>query len=186
MLKYTLCKLFTLLFLIIALPALSACSPKYNWREVRGNDASFVVLLPDKATSMTRQINLNGESLMMTMTAAEVDGTSFAVGYAQLSDAKLAPAALNSMKAALVQNINGTIRHEQPDINRPAAHMEQTDAIDIEAIGRRLTRTSSEPLLLIGHFAAKGKRVYQVIVLGDEKTVPREEANTFISSFKPN
>jgi hypothetical protein len=175
-----------LFLMAAALPILSACDPKYNWREVHGKDASFVVLLPDKPVSMSRPINLNGEPVTMTMTAAEVDGVNFAVGYVQVSDAKLAPAALNSMKTALVKNINGAIKHEQPPAAQSVAEGQQTNATDIEATGTRATNSGAEPLLLIGHFAVKGNRVYQVIVLGSEKAVPREEANTFLSSFRPD
>jgi hypothetical protein len=37
---------------------------------------------------------------------------------------------------------------------------------------------------LRGHFAAQGKRFYQVIVVGKENAVTPEQADQFISSFK--
>jgi len=168
------------LLLLAMLAALSGCSPKYNWREIANKDAGFTVLLPDKPASLSRLVNLNGETVTMTMTAAEVDDISFAVGTARLSDAKLAPTALVAMKSALVANIGGKIKRDSSmDKNGAAA---AADAIDIEATGSRAS--NGEPLLLLGHFEAKGSRVYQVVVLGNEKTVPREEATTFLSSFK--
>jgi len=181
--KNTVSKRFALLFLLGAL-FLGACNPKYNWREVQGKDAPFVVLLPDKPVTVTRNVNLGGASVPMTMTAAEVDGVSFAVGYVLLTDANRAPEALNAMKSALLRNINGTIK-ATPSANPQApATSEANGNNDIEAIGRR--NGGGEPLLLLGHFAAKDNRIYQVIVLGNEKAVSRDEAKTFLSSFKLN
>lgn len=173
-------KRFPLILLLSAGAFLLAdCSPKYNWREVRGKDAPFMVLLPDKPVTVSRSINLDGEAVTMTMTAAEVDGVNFAVGYVALADANRAQTALSAMKTALVRNINGTI-----NAPAPASQQEQTanGTIDIEALGR--SGAGSEPLLLLGHFEAKDKRAYQVIVLGKEKAVSREEARTFFTSFK--
>jgi hypothetical protein len=52
----------------------------------------------------------------MTMTAAEIDGVVFAVGSAQLADAAQAPAAIEAMQTAMVNNIGATVtaaRHGQ-------------------------------------------------------------------------
>jgi hypothetical protein len=177
--KYLLSKLHVLLPAALLL-LLAACSPKYNWREIHGKDGSFTVLLPDKPVSMTRKINLDNQQVEMTMTAAEVDGVSFAVGYAQLADAKSAAAALNMMKEAMLHNINGVIRTPSTaasSANQPAG------AADIEAIG---TGNDGRPVLLRAHFEAKGNRVYQAVALGNEQAMPHEEIDTFLSSFKPN
>jgi hypothetical protein len=166
---------------MIGIFLLVACSPKYNWREVRGKDAPFVVLLPDKPVTASRDINLDGMTLSMTMTAAEVDGVTFAVGYVVLADSKQAEAALSAMKTALVRNINGMVK---PSSNSQGQTATATN--DIEASGSRNSGNSIEPLLLLGHFEAKDRRAYQVIVLGNEKAVSREEAGTFLASFKLN
>ncbi|HXA47241.1 MAG TPA: hypothetical protein VNW52_06405 [Burkholderiaceae bacterium] len=162
-----------MLALLLSVLCLAACSPKYNWREVRGKDARFVVLLPDKPTTLTRDINLDGITVAMTMTAAEVDGVNFAVGYVDVADGTRAAAALNAMKTALIGNIHGSIKPATPGT-----------AIELEALGHR--NDSSDALLLLGHFETKGNRAYQVIVLGSEKAVIRDEAMTFFNSFKSN
>ncbi|HSY25985.1 MAG TPA: hypothetical protein VK832_00630 [Burkholderiaceae bacterium] len=172
------------LFLLTGIFFLAACSPKYNWREVHGKDAPFVVLLPDKPVTATRDINLDGMSLSMTMTAAEVDGVTYAVGYVVLAEDKQTATALNAMKTALVRNINGTVKPSTNSQGQTAAAT--NDASNIEVSGSRNNGNGSEPLLLLGHFEAKDRRAYQVIVLGNEKAVSREEASTFLTSFKVN
>jgi len=162
-----------LLCVVVALLSLTACSPKYNWREVHGKDTPFVALFPDKPVTVTRAVNLDGQPINMTMTAAEVDGVSFAIGCATLADSSQSAATLHTMKAAMLRNIGGKPKN---------ADIDQTE--DIEASGTRDKDGASEPLLLLGHFAAKGNRVYQVIVLGKETAVLRDEAHTFLTSFQ--
>ena len=167
-------KKFTLALLMAA--ALSACSPQYDWRDYRANDAPYAVLFPAKPASQTRTVKLGELDVSMTMTAAEVDGVVFAVGSAQLADAARAPAALEAMKTALVNNIAATVTK-----SAASASGAQT-VLDIEAKGSR----SGEPMLLIGRFIAKDKRIYQVIVMGREKNIVRDTVETWFASFKLN
>lgn len=169
---------------MIAACALSACSPKLDWRDYRSNDAPFTALFPDKPATFTRTIDLDGMSVSMTMTAAEVDGTTFAVGSAEVADPAKARAALNAMKVALVRNIGGTVKSEKTASADSSANgvMQQKTSIDMEASGSR----NGVPMLLAGRFLARDKRIYQVIVLGPEKRVVRDSIETFLGSVKLN
>jgi hypothetical protein len=158
------------LALLLAL-TLSACSPKYDWRDYRSNDAPYAVLFPGKPATQTRGIKLDQLEVSMTMTAAEVDGVIFAVGSAQLPDAALAPAAVEAMKTALVNNIGASVAD-----NKSAA----AGTLDVE--GRR----NGEPMRLIGRFVAKDKRIYQVIVMGNANNIVQDNVDTYLSSFKLN
>jgi len=154
---------------------LSACSPKLDWREVQGNSVPYSVLMPAKPTSFSRPVNLDGIQVTMTMTAAEVDDVTFAVGTAELPDAAQAPRALEAMKKAMVNNIQGTIRSEKPTGAAAAPTI-----IDIEATGT----ANGQSKILYARFTTKGKWVYQAIILGKEKTIAPETVETFFSSFK--
>ena len=165
---------------------LLACSPKFDWREVRGKDAPFVVVLPAKSSSIARQINLDGAKVTMQMTAAEVDGVTFAVGSAELPDAAKARAALPAMKNALVNNIKGSVKSESAAsaAETSAAGSQQDSALSIEAEGVR--GAAAEPTLLIARFIAQDRRIYQLVVIGSPQAVSREAVDTFLTSFKPN
>lgn len=65
---------------ILLLALLAGCTPGHDWREVRNSDAAFVVLMPAKPSTLTRQIDLDGVKVSMTMTAAEIDTVTYAVG----------------------------------------------------------------------------------------------------------
>jgi hypothetical protein len=94
---------------VFACAALAACSPKFNWRDYNSQEAPFRAMFPDKPASHTRTVDLDGMKVEMTMTAADVDGTMFAIGTAEAPDADKAEAALAAMKTALVKNIGATI-----------------------------------------------------------------------------
>jgi hypothetical protein len=161
----------TLPILVLSAVLLAACSPEYNWRQYDSPDAPYGVLFPDKPASYTRTVNLAGNSVAMTMTAAEVNKTVFAVGTGEAPDAAAAQAALSSMKAALVRNIGADVTDEKKHAG---------SALDIEARGVR----NGQPMRLVGHFEARGTRFYQVIVLGPDGSVPDEQVEQFMTSFK--
>lgn len=164
------------LSLILATLLLAGCSPQFNWRDYSSPDAPFRVMFPDKPATHTRSVDLDGMSVNMTMTAAQVDGTMFAVGSAEAPDAARAQAALVAMKTAMVRNIGATITREK---FRPASAT-GPEAIDIEATGS----ANGAPMKLIGHFEARNKRFYQVIVMGRATAMPPDQVEMFMTSFK--
>lgn len=167
----------------LALLLLAGCSPSLNWRQVQGVDAPFVVLLPAKPATLSRRIDLDGIQVTMSMTAAEVDGVTFAVGSVVLPDAALAPKALQAMKLALVRNINGSIQSEQATAAAQAAGT--SSSVDVVATGT-LDR-GNVPARLLARFAARDQRVYQIIVVGSGSAmhaIGTDAAETFFTSFK--
>src|SRR5206468_1898405 len=93
-----------LLSVLLAGLLLGACNPTYNWRDYASPDAPYRVMFPAKPASFTRTIDLDGMQVSMTMTAAEVDGTTFAVGSAEAPDEAHARAAVPAMVQALTRN----------------------------------------------------------------------------------
>ncbi|MGV8898645.1 MAG: hypothetical protein ACOH2B_05275 [Burkholderiaceae bacterium] len=162
--------------LLVVLCLLAACSPRLNWRQVDGVDAPFAVLMPAKPSTLSRSIDLDGLPVTMSMTAAEVDGVTFAVGVIDLPDAASAPRALQAMKLALVRNINGSIESEK--INDSNSF----DVVATGSIGR-----SNQPARLLAHFAARDQRVYQVIMVGTGSAmnaIGTDASESFFTSFK--
>lgn len=152
--------------------ALCACSPKFDWRDYRSTVAPYAVLFPSKPASHTRSVNLDGQTAAMTMAATDIDGTLFAVGSAELADADKAQVAVQAMKTAMLRNIGA-----------PGAQETIRDGgFEVEARGARAGAT----VTLHGRFLARGKRVYQVVVIGPENAVSKENVDTFLRSFKVN
>ncbi|MES3022497.1 MAG: hypothetical protein V4857_13035 [Pseudomonadota bacterium] len=172
----------TIVACTLASLALLACSPKYNWRDYTSADASYSVLFPDKPVSHKRSIDLDGMQVEMTMTAAQVDGITFAVGSAQAPDAAKAEAALAAMQTALLRNIDAKIAKQSSakEASAGPAGALRSARIDLEATGVQ----KGVPMRLVGRFEARDKRFYQVIVMGKDNVVPREQVEMFMSSFK--
>jgi hypothetical protein len=160
--------------LLLAL-TLSACSPKYDWRDFRSSDAPYAVLFPGKPDTQTRSIKLDQLDVNMTMSAADIDGVVFAVGSVQLADAALAPAAVEAMKTAMVKNINATITSSKTLPN---------GAQEVDASGSG--GGNGRAMRMVGRFLAKDKRVYQVVVVGPAQEISAEPVDTFLTSFKLN
>jgi len=165
----------------LVLPVLLACSPKYNWRDYASPDAPYRVTFPAKPASVTRDIDLDGMRVAMTMTAAEVDGATFAVGAAQAQDPARAQAALEAMKLALLRNIDATAQQGASASATAASGNGATrTALEVDATGR----ANGAPMRLVGHFEARSKRFYQVIVMGRPDALPPEQLDQFFTSFK--
>ncbi|MGF2507827.1 hypothetical protein ACQUWY_19585, partial [Ralstonia pseudosolanacearum] len=63
---------------------LLACSPRYDWRTVQSAEGGYSVDYPGKPTAEARPVIIAGQRLPMTMQAASIDGTLFAVGVVEL------------------------------------------------------------------------------------------------------
>lgn len=168
------CRLITLSAMLL----LAACSPRHDWREVHGDSVPWVVLLPAKPVSMAREVHLDGVAVTMTMTAARVDGTSFAVGSAGLPDGASASVALQAMKKIMLRNIQGTVISEKTIVPAPGA----TALLEVEATGHS---PDGQPLHMVARFGASGRNVCQAVMLGHEKDWSAEAADTFLASFRP-
>lgn len=168
--------LTTILSGLLAAGVLTACNPKFDWRDYRSPDAPYAVLFPGKPATQTREINLDGQQVKMNMAAAEVDGITFAVGSTELADAEKAQAAITAMKTAMLKNLAASVTKEK------SAAESGAKSIEIEAKGSR----NGEAMVLLGRFVAKDKRAYQIIVVGREKHLVQDAVDTFMTSFKLN
>lgn len=155
---------------------LVACSPKFNWREVRGTESPFTVLLPAKPASVSREMTLNGIMLNMHMTAADVDGISFAIGSAQVSDTSKIPGVLDAMQQGMLKNIHGV----------PEKQFAQTGTLPAKDVVAYGTLANGQPVKFVGRFVAHGTWVYQIVIIGKEKSLTPEVVDTFMTSFKTN
>lgn len=155
---------------------MAGCDPALNWREVSGNDAGYVVLLPAKPTSFERSVDLDGLPVMMHMTAAEANGVSFAVATATVDDAAQRTHALMAMQTAMTRNIQGEIREK-----KTIAMKNGLTAVQIHATGK--AARSGKPVALFARFLTHKTSVFQVVALGPAEKLDAETADTFLNSF---
>lgn len=160
----------TAVFAVIA--ALTACSPKFDWRDYRSAEAPYSALFPGKPATHTRTVNLGGQEASMTMAASDVDGTMFAIGSTELATPAAAQLAAQAMKTAMIRNIGGV----------PAKEDAKDGGVELVAHGTNAGRAID----LHGRFVARGNRAYQAVVIGPARAMDREAIETFLTSFKPD
>lgn len=162
------------------------CSPAFDWREVRGAQAPYVILMPAKPTSSTRDIDLGGVSISMTMTVARTDDISFSIGSGKLAQASAADAALLAMKTSLLRNTNAVVRKESASTTADGIKLltlEGTFSIGPTSTPNKPTDAGGT--LLAARFAARNGYVYQVVAYGPEKALSGQVLDTFLTSFHP-
>lgn len=148
---------------------LAGCFPKFDWREVRGTDAPYTILMPGKPASLTQIVRLGEMDVPMQMSATDVDGISFAIGCVKITDANQAERMLAAMKQGMLNNIQATVTKET-----------QKNGDNIEAIGQL---PNGERIKLIGRFVARSGWAYQVIMVGREKAMKPDVVDTFMTSL---
>lgn len=169
------------LVLLIVMAA-AACSPKFDWREIRNEDNFFQVLMPGKAASANREINLNGVKTTMYMTATDVQGISFSVAYVKVVQSELEQetskkqqeVAFEAMKTGMLNNIQG--QWVSVDQNR----------IPKNTLLAQGQSPSGKKLKMLARFEKRSDYLIQIIMLGDEKAFNAEAADMFFDSFKWN
>ncbi len=181
-LSFTLSSNFLLRAVLAALISccLSACSPTFDWREVRDPTAGYSVLMPGKPSTHTRPVLLNGMTLDMGMRAVEVNQIMFAIGQVRLADSSSAAATLTIMKNQLLASSSTTSTREKII---PAADGRGT-MIEVEAGGAPGAGNSGQSRALYGRFISKDAALYQVLIVGPKNKITDEMVETFLTSFK--
>ncbi|MDF9432854.1 hypothetical protein EM868_24205 [Cupriavidus gilardii] len=177
----------------LAVAALLACSPRYDWRTIQSNEGGYAALYPGKPTSAARDVAIAGRKLPMTMEAARVDETLFAVGVVSLpgDDASLRAEALSAMQTGLLANLGNA--PTEPVQTRAVTVMSSAQPpVALPGIEIRVAGVSPQdktPRRLTARLVAKGSKVYQAVVLeaGDAARDQRqaEQVEQFLAGFHP-
>ena len=180
-------------FLAMLWLALAGCSPRYDWRTIVSSDGKYAALYPAKPTSAARDVSIAGRKLPMTMEAANIDGTLFAVGVVTLpgDDAVLRREALASMQAGLVSNLGA--HPASPPQSRPVTVMSAAqppvplDGVELSVAG--VSPQDKSPRRLTARLVASGAHIYQAVVLeageAARDTRQAEQVDQFLSGFHP-
>jgi len=170
--------------LILWVALCAACSPTYNWREVRPAELPVAVMLPDKPDALTQRVRLDGLELPMSMSGAKVSEAMFTVACAQLPDDQPATRerVLAAMRAGMVRNIAGV--EDKADLVKVRlidAAGNQTGLLDGRSI-RVQGKAQGRAVRMQALFVGLGRRACQAVALGAD--LPDDEAKVFIDSVR--
>src|SRR5690349_18357404 len=85
--------------------ALAACSPTFNWREVRVESAGIKAMLPCKPEHGARRVTLAGRDVEMAGIGCDAGGATFAILQADIGDPALAGEVLAQWNRATLANM---------------------------------------------------------------------------------
>jgi hypothetical protein len=176
--------LVRVLVVVCSFILMQGCSPEHNWREVAVPEVR--VMLPGKPAAMTREVNLEGVKLKLTMQGARAGDQSYTVAYGQLPTTADPTAALASMKKAMLRNIGASQAKEEA---RPAPLIDATGAVKatlpgqfVRAQGKVTLDGKPREVLMQARFVAHEGRVVQAVVMGD--VANEEHAKIFLDSLR--
>lgn len=159
---------------------LFACTPTFNWRDVRIADKGLVALLPCKADRATRVLPLGVESVEVEMAGCAAGGATFAVAHAAAADVAQAEAWLRAWRAATrAQLADAQVAESAGAVSRalatPAPWQLETHADTAKA-------AISTRVLWFAQRTASGVSLYQATMLG--KPSSPEVFTTFLEGLR--
>ena len=171
--------LLTALSLFAGLTPLAACSPAFNWREVRPDNTRLSLLLPCKPDKAEKVVPLGGQPTTLSMLGCDAAGATFAVAVADVGDAAKAALVLAQWQSLTLANMKAV----------PATR--EVLALQIPGLpaGAFVSRVAaqgqrSDGTAVAGQAAyfAQGSQVFQVVMYAPK--IKSEAADTFFSSLK--
>lgn len=143
----------------LAVLMLTACSPTYNWRELRPEGSALQALMPCKPESASRTVPLAGTPAALHMLSCDTGGLTFALAWAELPDAATAARALPGWRRASLAAIQSAAEPGDTPTRVPGAEQAWT----LQAAGRD---HRGQPVRMEAVHFQRGARVYQAAVYG--------------------
>jgi len=160
---------------------LAGCSPAFNWREIRLEEAPLTVLLPCKPDRGSRTVPLAGASVELRMVGCEAGNATFAVSQARLPPGAAASEALAQWRAATLANMRAQDVHAQPF--ELAGSLAMPQSVRLAAGGQRADgRAVKAQAVWFARPAPEGIWLFHAVVYAD--VVNAEAADTFFGGLK--
>ncbi|CAN5247112.1 hypothetical protein BH10PSE16_BH10PSE16_21280 [soil metagenome] len=158
---------------------LAACSPAFNWREVRPEGTRLNLLLPCKPDKAQKVVPLGGRPTTLAMLGCDAGGATFAVAVADVGDAAKAASVLALWQELTLANMKAAPGSGQPLALRIPGAPPGMPATRVQAQGQRADGTAVSGQAA---YFAQGSQVFQVVMYAPHITP--EVAETFFSSLK--
>lgn len=160
--------------------ALSACSPTFNWREVRPDGAPLQALMPCKPDTAQRTVPLAGSPTELHLLACETGGVQFALAWANLADAAQAPVAMASWRSASLLAIGvHSAPGDEASTAWAAAVPGAPQTLGVRASGQNPAGGAVQTRAV---YFARGTQVFQAALYGER--LPDEALDTFFGGLR--
>jgi hypothetical protein len=157
--------------------ALAACSPTFDWREVRTAQGGLAAMLPCKPEQGSRTVPMAGRDVNLQALSCSAGGATFALLAADTEDASRAGEVLAQWKTATLANLHSPSAQETAF--QPPGARRVPQSLQVVASGQRADGSKVE-----SHAAyfARGSYVFQAVIYADQ--IKSEAAEPFFSGLK--
>ena len=161
---------------LAAAVALAACSPTFNWREIRVDAAGLKARLPCKPDRGARPVPMAGRQVQLQVLGCDAGGATFAILTGDVVDPLRSAEVLEQWRRATLANMRGDAAQAQAFL--PAGAMALAPSLRVTAAGQR---ADGSPVQSQAAYFARGSRVFQAVIYADRVTP--EVAETFFLSL---
>ena len=168
------------LMALSAVLALSACSPTFNWRELRPAGTPLQALMPCKPEHASRAVPLAGAATEMHLHSCDTGGLSFAVAWVELGDTARVDAAVAEWSRASL----ASLRLAPEVIDSPAARwaLQLPGTSQSSGLAVQGTDPQGQAVQMRAAYFARGTQVFQAAVYGPQ--LPAEVTTTFFEGLQ--
>ena len=154
-----------------------ACSPTFNWRDVRPEGTRLALMLPCKSEKAEKTVPLGGRDTALAMLGCETGGATFAIAAADIGDVAEAATVLVQWQQLSLAGIKAGDARLRP-LTLPGA-AGAVNVVSAEGLGANGTA-----IRFSAAYFAQGSQVFQAVVLATGPTPPAEALETFFSSLR--
>ncbi len=163
--------------ILLSVWAMVACSPTFNWREVRMEGAGLRAMLPCKPDKAARTVELSGRQVSLEALGCDTAGATFALMSADVGEAARAGEVLTQWEAATRANMRGTVTQKVAFVPPGALGLPQSQ--QITATGQRQDGSKVEGRAA---YFARGGRVFQAVIYAD--AIKPDIAESFFAGLR--
>jgi hypothetical protein len=163
---------------LVAMLALAACSPTFNWREVRPEGTRLNLLLPCKPDKAQKVVPLGGQATTLSMLGCDAGGATFAVAVADVGDAARAASVLALWQDLTLVNMKAAPGSRQLLALKIPGAAVGVPVSRVQAQGQRADGTAVSGQAA---YFAQGSQVFQVVMYAPQ--IAPEVAETFFTSL---
>ena len=164
---------------VAALLSLAACSPTFNWREVRPEGTGLSLLLPCKPDKAQKVVPLGGQATSLSMLGCDAGGVTFAVAVADVGDAAQAGPVLAQWQTLTLANMKAAPSSQQPLTLKIPGVSPGLPVARLQAQGQRADGTAVSGQAA---YFAQGSQLFQVVMYAPR--IAPDVAETFFASLK--
>ena len=159
----------------VVLTVLTACSPTFNWRDVRPDGTRLALLMPCKPDKAQRVVPLTGQPTEINLLSCDAGGATFAVSVVDVKETSKVAAPLAQWQSATLANIKA-VPGQEAALKLPGL---ASSAVMVRATGQRANgRTISSQAV----YFAQDSRIFQAVMYADN--ISPDVGDTFFSGLK--